>query len=252
MTEGIVIKALPDDNMGAILVVNFTDLAHLKDVSKNLLQVTRVDRLDLLVLLKEDKALFRSAGPQIESAVPWHINNLHKLNRPLQTMGGPPLHGFVVTSSRRGEKNCLALDYQIRKLPGPGVGAVQMEIAVPDFEHPTFAVVAEDRAIPGIVPGMGPKGAQCASNLHRTVKGARIVRRPLTDSETEKLIKAYKGCFFAVLGEEEILGEAMSECPNKQLGKHWVHTCGTLSIALYTSRGSVFSRFSWQEAQRSE
>ena len=87
MTEDIVIKALPDDNMGAILVVNFTDLAHLKDVSKNLLQVTRVDRLDLLVLLEEDKALFRSAGPQIESAVPWHINDLHKLNRPLQTMG---------------------------------------------------------------------------------------------------------------------------------------------------------------------
>ena len=83
MTEDAVIKALPDDNMGVIMVVNFSDMGHLKEVSKSLLQVARVDRLDLLILMEEDKALFSHAGPQIERAVPWHINDLHKLNRPL-------------------------------------------------------------------------------------------------------------------------------------------------------------------------
>ena len=54
-----------------------------------------------------------------------------------------------------------------------------MEIAVPDSERPTFAVVAEDRAIPGILTGMGCKGAQCVSNPHRTVKGAAIIWLPI-------------------------------------------------------------------------
>ena len=113
MTDDTVTKALPDDNMGVILVVHFSDMGQLKEVSKNLLQVARVDRLDLLIIMEDDKALFPSAGPEIEKAVPWHINDLHKLNRPLQTMGSAALHSFVVTSSRQGRKNCLAVDYQI-------------------------------------------------------------------------------------------------------------------------------------------
>ena len=94
------------------------------------------------------------------------------------------------------------------------MGALQIEVAVPESERPTFAVVAEDRAIPGILAGMGRKGAQCVSNPHRTVKGAKIVWHPLTDSEIAELVKDYKGCpFFAVMPEDEFLGEEMSECP---------------------------------------
>ena len=214
MSDDAVIKALPDDNMGVILVVHFSELGQLKEVSKSLLQVARVDRLDLLIIMEDDKTLFPTAGPQIEKGVPWHINDLHKLNRPLQTMGGAALHGFVVTSSRQGRKNTLAIDYQIRRLPAPGMGALQIEVAVLESERPTFAVAAEDRAIPGILTGMGQKGAQCVSNPHRTVKGARIVWHPLTDSEIAELVKAYKGCpFFAVMREDEFLGEEMGECP---------------------------------------
>ena len=69
MTEDAVIKPLPDDNMGVIMVVNFSDMGHLKEVSKNLLQVVRVDRLDLLILMEEDKALFPNAGPRLRSTL---------------------------------------------------------------------------------------------------------------------------------------------------------------------------------------
>ena len=232
MTDDSVIKALRDDNMSVILVVHFSDMEQLKEVSKSLLRVARVDKLDLLIIMEDDKALFPSAGPQIEKAVPWHMNDLHKLNRPLQTMGGAALHGFVVTSSRQGRKNCLAVDYQIRKLPAPGMGALQIDVAVPDSERPTFAVVAEDRAIPGILSGMGRKGAQCVSNPHRTVKGTRNVWHPLTYSEVSELIKAYEGCpFFAPMREDEFLGEEMSQCPvvlqmypKQALGPYMWHT----------------------------
>ena len=89
MSDDAVIKALPDDNMGVILVVHFSEMGQLKEVSKSLLQVARVDRLDLLIIMEDDKALFPTAGPQIEKAVPWHINDLRKLNRPLQTRVAP-------------------------------------------------------------------------------------------------------------------------------------------------------------------
>ena len=213
MSDDAVIKALPDGIMGVIFLVQFSEMGQLKEVSKSLLQVARVNRLDLLIIMEDDKALFPSGGGPIEKAVPWHINDFHKLNRPLQTMGGAALHGFVVTSSRQGRKNCLAVDYQIRKLRAPRMGALQIEVAVPESERPTFAVFAEDRAIPGILSGMSRKGAQCVSNPHRTVKSARIVWHPLTDCEIAELIKAYKGCpFFAMMREDEFLGEEMSEC----------------------------------------
>ena len=83
MTDDSVIKALPDDNMGIIVVVSFSEMGQLREISNNLLQVARVDRLDLLIITEDNKALFPNAGPKIEKAVPWHINDLHKLNRPV-------------------------------------------------------------------------------------------------------------------------------------------------------------------------
>ena len=66
MSDDAVIKALPDDNMGVILVVQFSEMGQLKEVSKSLLQVARVDRLDLLIIMEDDKLLRAwSLGPRI-------------------------------------------------------------------------------------------------------------------------------------------------------------------------------------------
>ena len=102
MTEGIVINALSDDNMGVILVANLTGMAHLKDVSKNLLRVARVGRLDLR---EEDKALFPSARPEVEKAMPWHTNYLHKTQSPPSNYVGGSVAGIccnVVKAERIG------------------------------------------------------------------------------------------------------------------------------------------------------
>ena len=65
MTQDTVIKALPDNNMGVIMVVSFWDMGHLKEVSKSLLEVARVDRLDLLILMEEDKPCSQMQGPRL-------------------------------------------------------------------------------------------------------------------------------------------------------------------------------------------
>ena len=61
MADDAVIKALQDDDICVIMVVNFLDLGLLKEVSKHLLQVARVERLDLGILMDEHTALFPNA-----------------------------------------------------------------------------------------------------------------------------------------------------------------------------------------------
>ena len=97
------------------------------------------------------------------------------------------LHSFVVTSSRQGRKNCLAVEYQIKKLLVPGTWALHIELVVPDRERPTFVEVAEDRTIPAILVGMDRKGFRCVSHPHRTVEGAGLVWHPLIGSETRDM-----------------------------------------------------------------
>ena len=45
---------------------------------------------------------------------------------------------------------------------------------IPQCAGPWYAIVAEDKVIPGLLQGLGRTSARCVSN-HREIHGARII-----------------------------------------------------------------------------
>ena len=83
-------------------------------------------------------------------------------------MGGPELFCFVATSSASGRQNMLATTFQKKKLLAQVQGAIHFELSVPTSDEPWYAVTAEDKAIPGLLDGLGRKGPQCSSTRTET------------------------------------------------------------------------------------
>ena len=203
-----------EQNNDVVLAVHYSDLQQLSHLGIKCLDEANIDRCDILVLTPDDLPMFPHAGPTIEKQVPWHLDEVCKLSRPLSVEGGGGLHGFVALSTKRGRLNHLAPTFSRRKLLAEGLGALQVQMELPQSEKQWFAITAEDRAIPGILHGLGRTGPACVSNPHKNIKGVRIVWHQLNDEDRTQITKAYKSCpYFSVSREEEHGGEEMHDCP---------------------------------------
>ena len=86
-------------------------------------------------------------------------------------------------------------------------------MGIPQSADPWYAIVAEDKAIPGLLQGLGRTGPRCVSNPHREIQGARIIWHQLSSKDRSDMLKAYKSCpYFAIMREEEFLQEDMHAC----------------------------------------
>ena len=214
MSEQQIREAFPDPDCDVIFVVSYNEVHQLKEFGDKFISTARINRCDLLIVSEDDKPLFPNAGPFLEKTVPWHLDEVFKLGRAVVTMGGPELFCFVATSSASGRQNRLATVFQRKKLLAQGLGAIHFELSVPTSDEPWYAVTAEDKAIPGLLEGLGRKGPQCISNPHRNIRGARVIWHQLQPDDMKGMLTAYKNCpFFGIMREDEFLGDEMESCP---------------------------------------
>ena len=125
-----------------------------------------------------------------------------------------------------------------------GSGAIQVAMDIPQSADTWYAIVAEDKAIPRLLQGLGRTGARCVSNPHKEIsgaRGARIIWHQLSEKDKGHLLKSYKSCpYFSIMREEEFLGEEMHECPlvlvhstQKQVSDRLQdHSCGMQCMPL--------------------
>ena len=100
-------ELFPCESNDVLLVVNYNETNQLAALGDSFLRDAKINWCDILILVGEDVSIFPHAGPMIEKQVPWHLEEVCKLSRPLSTIGGPPLYGFIALSPQKSRQNHL-------------------------------------------------------------------------------------------------------------------------------------------------
>ena len=127
------------------------------DVSS--LSLHKIDRCDILILLDEDMPPFPTIGPFVKNHTPRQFDEVCELSRPLtNNWGEAHCRTFWLLSSEAGRGDRLAILYVRKKMMAEGLGALKHAMDIPQCTDPWYAIVEEEKAIPGLLYGLGRKG----------------------------------------------------------------------------------------------
>ena len=104
-------------------VAHFNELSQLASAYNQLDKALNPDRIDLLIIVDSDRAIFPATGPQIEGLIPWRCRSICKLSRAVVTCEDAPLHCYVAQSDSSSRTNGLAPEFFVLKMLAEGIGA---------------------------------------------------------------------------------------------------------------------------------